>query len=154
MIEIKVKRLHPEARLPVYATEGAACFDLHSLPTGYSEYVRNGQPVTLRTGLAFEIPEGYVMLLYSRSGAGFRHGVRLANCTGVIDSDYRGEVVVRLVSDSSPSAPMVVQPGDRIAQAMVIPVPPASLKLVDELSTTVRGTAGFGSTGTAALGIA
>lgn len=138
-MKLKVKRLHPDARMPVYATEGAACFDLAAL---------NGGPVfhsaTFQTGLAFEVPADHVMLVFSRSGHGFKNNVRLANCVGVIDSDYRGEMQVKLTADQHP---LVVDPGDRIAQAMVLPVEQVQFELVDELSETVRGQNGFGSTG-------
>lgn len=139
---IKVKRLHPDAILPTYATDGSGCFDLYAIdrtPIG------TGFPA-LRTGLAFEIPEDHVMLVFSRSGHGFNHDVRLANAVGVIDADYRGEVKVKLTADSTVN-PLVVRPGDRIAQALVIPIAQMSFTEVDELSDTARGTGGFGSTG-------
>lgn len=105
------------------------------------------------TGLAFDIPEGHVMLVFSRSGHGFKYDVRLANCVGVIDSDYRGEVMVKLTKDytlsdeDDHSVPFSVRPGDRIAQAMIIPVERISFAEVDEISSTSRGTGGFGSSG-------
>lgn len=141
-IPLRVQRLHPDAILPTYATDGAACFDLHAL---HGDVVGDGLPVVFRTGLSFEIPPGYAMKVYSRSGHGFKHGVRLANCTGIIDSDYRGEVMVKLVSDNGGF--MHVNAGDRIAQAMLVPVPAVELVEVDELTTTQRGAGGFGSTG-------
>lgn len=140
-IEVKVKKLSKDAQLPVYATPGAACFDLHS--TVYGLVPRNSS-YTFGTGLAFEIPKNFVMLVFSRSGDGFKHGVRLSNCVGVIDSDYRGEVKVKLRSDEELKQ---VCKGDRIAQAMVIPAPLVMFQEVDELSDTDRGDGGFGSTG-------
>jgi len=86
------------------------------------------------------------MLVFSRSGHGFNHDVRLANCVGVIDADYRGEIRVKLTADSKAN-PLIVRPGDRIAQALVIPIAQMSFTEVDELSDTTRGTGGFGSTG-------
>ena len=86
-----------------------------------------------------------MLLIYSRSGHGFKNDIRLANCTGVIDSDYRGEVKVKLTSDGD--CDFAVNAGDRIAQAMLIPVPKVELMAVTELSDTERGTGGFGSTG-------
>lgn len=136
---LPVKRLHPEAKLPVYASAGAACFDLSALHGG--EVSPTGR---FRTGLAFEVPVGHVMLVFSRSGQGFNHDVRLANCVGVIDSDYRGEVQVKLAADG---APFNVMQGDRIAQAMVLPVQQMAFVEVDELGSTERGAGGFGSTG-------
>lgn len=138
---------------PPTSTDGAACFDITVLSADWSEYdTSEGKVIkgigmfTLRTGLAFEVPPGYVMLVYSRSGHGFKHDTRLANCVGVIDSDYRGELFVKLTRDY-PFGSLCIMPGDRIAQAMVIPVPAVQLVEVDELSDTARGTGGLGSTG-------
>jgi dUTP pyrophosphatase len=164
--QLKVKRLHPDAVLPKYATEGAACFDLaavgvHGLTMAETEFLhrrgywddgvaiiggrQHDNSYTFRTGLAFEVPPGWVMLIYSRSGHGFKNDVRLSNCVGVIDSDYRGEVSVKLRCDGA--ANMRIQGGDRIAQAMLVQVPQVQLVEVDELTDTARGAGGFGSTG-------
>ena len=140
---INVKKLREEAKLPTYGSAGAACFDLYCIAGGV---VRNGSPIAFGTGLAIEIPEGHVMMLYSRSGHGFTHSVRLANCTGIIDSDYRGELAVKLTCDSN-LASFTVEAGDRIAQAMIIPVSRCYFQQVEELASTVRGSGGFGSTG-------
>lgn len=150
-MNVKIKKLDPAATIPQYATEGAACFDLHSIgPVGSARF---NQPAVFRTGLQFEVPQGHVMLVFSRSGHGFKNGIRLANCVGVIDSDYRGEVMVKLTCDESgrdqehlDSAPIFF-PGDRIAQAMILPVQQVNLEEVSELSETKRGQGGFGSTG-------
>lgn len=144
-MKVKVRRVVPEAMLPCYATAGAACFDLQMLHDG--AIVSPDNPVTLRTGLAFEIPEGHVMLIFSRSGHGFKNDIRLANCVGVIDSDYRGEVMVKLTNDNTDGNAMLFEYGARIAQAMVIPVQQCSFELVETLSSTERGAGGFGSTG-------
>lgn len=145
-MKLKVKMLHPDAVMPKYATAGAACFDLHAL--GGTECVYPGLPKTFRTGLSFEIPENHVMLIFSRSGHGFKNSTRLSNCVGVIDSDYRGEVSVKLSCDSSINDSfLLVSQGDRIAQAMVIPFQKIEFEEVDELGSTERGTGGFGSTG-------
>src|SRR5690606_29317518 len=102
----------------------------------------------IRTGLSFEIPEGHVMLIFSRSGHGFKNNIRLANCVGVIDADYRGEVMVKLTHDRRfGDFDFPVEPGDRIAQVMVIPFPRVTFEEVEELSSTERGEGGFGSTG-------
>lgn len=144
MINLKVKRIHPEAILPQFATKGAACFDLHSVDVGCVDGI--GHPsLIFRTGLAFEVPEGHVMLVFSRSGHGFKNNVRLSNCVGVIDSDYRGEVKVSLTADEH--GHLHVERGDRIAQAMILPVLHIQMTEVEELSDTERGTGGFGSTG-------
>jgi len=149
-MQIKVKKLVPEAIIPQYASVGAACFDLHAcmVPEDTSYHMANpGTPAVIRTGLAFEIPEGHVMLIYSRSGHGFKTDIRLANCVGVIDSDYRGEVQVKLTNDNTDGQSVTFRHGDRIAQAMVVPVQQVAFWEVQELSSTDRGEGGFGSTG-------
>ncbi len=141
-MQVSIKRLDPDAEIPVYATLGAACFDLAAIEGGV---VSPGVATSFRTGLAFEIPDDHVMLVFSRSGHGFKNGIRLANGTGIIDSDYRGEVMVKLTGDAGGQT-LKVLPGDRIAQAMIVPVP--SVRFVEyELSPTERGAGGFGSTG-------
>lgn len=170
-MKIKIKKLHPDAIIPTYATPGAACFDLHACMVNNVcnktlehlskvELVSNHDfkiqelkylnldeaPKIFRTGLSFEIPTGYVMLVFSRSGAGFNHDVRLSNCTGVIDSDYRGEVKIKLVQDQS-TRTFSVKNGDRIAQAMIIPFNQVGFEVTEKLSETERGQGGFGSTG-------
>lgn len=150
-MKLKFKKIHPDAIKPKYATQGAACFDLHAvgpIDPFYDSQEVGEQPLTIDTGLAFEVPKNHVMLVFSRSGHGFKHDTRLANCVGVIDSDYRGELKVRLTRDGSwETKPLRVRPGDRIAQAMIVPIPEVELEEVDELSDTERGTGGFGSTG-------
>jgi dUTP pyrophosphatase len=147
-LQLKIKKLHPDAVIPKYATAGSACFDLHAIVENdvSADAVLPGHFYTFRTGLAFEVPNGYVLKVYSRSGHGFRYGTRLANCTGIIDSDYRGELMVRLKNDGY-SKPVVVHHGDRIAQAMLVPIPRVEMIEVGELSNTERGAGGFGSTG-------
>jgi dUTP pyrophosphatase len=153
MKTLKVKKLHPDAILPKYQTAGAACFDLHALEPGMSVYGRHcvvpGGTSVFGTGLAFEVPEGHVMLLYSRSGHGFKNDVRMANCVGVIDSDYRGELRVKLTCDRpfGESGGLIVANGDRIAQGMVLPVEQWAMEEVTELGDTARGEGGYGSTG-------
>lgn len=145
-MKLQFKKLHPDAIIPRYATKGAACFDLHAICVEGSVKIQHGVTVaTFRTGLAVEIPEGYAMMIYSRSGHGFKHGVRLSNCVGVIDADYRGELMVKLIQDENGS--FTVNRWDRIAQAMIVPAPQVQLIEADELSDTERGTGGFGSTG-------
>jgi dUTP pyrophosphatase len=141
-MKLKIKRLDERAIIPKFATDGAACFDLHAIEGGYIEPF--GSDV-FDTGLVFEVPPGHVMLVHSRSGHGFKSDVRLANATGVIDSDYRGAVMVKLRADSSKG--MDISAGDRIAQAMIVALPVVQIEEVDELSDTARGAGGFGSTG-------
>lgn len=149
-MKLKVQKLSPKAIIPQYASAGAACFDLHAIEVpedGIS--VEKNAPKVFRTGLAFEIPFGWVMLVSSRSGHGFKSDVRLANCEGQIDADYRGEVMVKLAADG---APFLVRDGDRIAQAKLVQCPQVAFEEVSELGVTERGTGGFGSTGVGALG--
>lgn len=153
-MEIKIKKLHPRAKMPAYATADAACFDLHAATVAECQcigsVVHEGYPITCETGLAFEIPQGNVMLIFGRSGHGFKDNVRLSNAVGVIDADFRGEVKVKLTCDIDPpdyKPGLFVKPGDRIAQALVLPVERVNFIFADELSDTERGTGGFGSTG-------
>ena len=141
MLNVKVKKLSEDAILPTYATGGSACFDLYTAEET-AAFTDSG---IFKTGLAFEIPEGYVMLVYSRSGHGFKNDIRLANCVGVIDSDYRGELLIKLTIDSN--LIHVIGKGERIAQAMIVPYQSVLFEEVDELGTTERGVGGFGSTG-------
>ena len=99
MLTVKVKKTHPDARLPRYATDGSGAFDLFA--TVLEDTTATSARAVFDTGLAFEIPEGHVMLVFSRSGHGFRHGIRLVNSVGVIDSDYRGSVKVALRRDKN-----------------------------------------------------
>jgi len=143
-MNIKVKPLSPLAKMPVYATPGSACFDIATVSDSVD--ITPGASAVLKTDLSFEIPPGHVMMVYSRSGHGFKSGVRLANGTGVIDSDYRGELMVKLHNDGN--RVFSVSRGDRIAQAMIVPVQQVEFEAVEELTDTDRGTGGFGSTGT------
>lgn len=149
--ELKVKRLHPDASLPVYATDGAACFDIHALITKEGvtlplhQDIWPGKSRVIHTGLAFEVPPGWALMVYSRSGHGFKYSVRLANGTGILDSDYRGELMIAVRNDGDQL--FSVASGDRIAQAMLIAAPKVAIVEVDELSDTARGAGGFGSTG-------
>ena len=148
-MNIKIKKLHPDAIVPTYGTDGAAAFDLYACVVGDDRdraYIAHGESVEVDTGLAFEVPDGYAMFIYSRSGHGFVDDVRLANCVGVIDSDYRGPVQVKLTADAG-SGGFGVCVGDRIAQAVILPVPRVEFEVVDTLAPTARGTGGFGSTG-------
>ncbi len=156
-MKVKVKKLYPDAQLPEYATDSAGCFDIRAytpdIELGGKTFptiteVRNGDTVVFDTGLSFEITKGHVMMVYSRSGHGFNNSVRLSNCVGVIDSDYRGELKVKLIGDfNNGDSPLYVRHGDRIAQGMIIPVKTIEFEEAKELTKTKRGTKGLGSTG-------
>jgi dUTP pyrophosphatase len=144
---LKVKKLHPDAIIPAYQTAGAACFDLHAIDDGRPHPV-DPHAAIYRTGLAFEVPAGWVMEIDSRSGQGFNEAIRLSNCSGQIDSDYRGEVGVSLRYDGDPELRSTkYRKGDRIAQAKLVPAPQFQIAEVSDLTATERGAGGFGSTG-------
>lgn len=146
-MRLEFKQLHPEALLPAYQTPGAAAIDLHAvIPDGVPfVHLFPESAATIRTGLAVQVPEGWVLKIYSRSGHGFKYGVRLSNCVAVIDPDYRGELLVSLRCDGEDR--LTVRHGERIAQAMLVPAPRLQPVFVDELPLTARGEAGIGSTG-------
>ena len=141
---LKVKRLHPEAKLPTYATDGSACMDLYANLLGDASVAGRGS-LRIPTGLAVEVPPGWALCIYSRSGHGFNLHLRLSNCVGIIDADYRGEVMVQLHNDSPTFRP--ISRHERIAQAMLVRAPRAQIVEVGELTPTARGEGGFGSTG-------
>lgn len=142
-MSLKVRRLTVTARLPVYATAGAACFDLFSDSRPFE--MHGGDRWIASTGLAFEIPPGWAMLIRPRSGLAFKNGIRAF--PGTIDSDYRGEVLVLLTREPDDETVVRINPGDRIAQAMLVPVYRCRFDEVAELSDTARGVGGLGSTG-------
>jgi dUTP pyrophosphatase len=147
-MELKIKKRDDSIITPTYGTAGAACFDIYSIE---DKIITAENSETFNTGLSFEIPDDFVMLVFSRSGHGFKQGIRLANCVGVIDADYRGELGIKLTNDNQrgvgPEKDFTVRRGDRIAQAMLIPVEQVSFLVVDEISDTVRGAGGLGSSG-------
>lgn len=139
---LKIKRVGPEVKLPFYATAGSCCFDICATSAGIVEPNRS---MVFHTGLVVEVPTGFSLKLYSRSGHGFKDDVSLANCVGVIDSDYRGELMVKLRNDKD--TPFAVNIGDRIVQGELQPVYRTDFQVVDDLTDTARGAGGFGSTG-------
>ena len=148
-MELKIKAVSPkigsDIPLPFYATPGSAAMDLHACMEAAVVIPAGGRKV-IPTGIAIALPSpDYVALVFARSGLGIKHGIAPANCVGVIDSDYRGEILVGL--QNSGDADYVIQPADRIAQLMVVPVVQAQVKMVDQLDETQRGAGGFGSTG-------
>jgi len=141
---IAVKKLDERAILPTYGSEFAAGADLYALTDGEISF-QPGETKFVRTGLAMEIPEGYAGLIYARSGLACKRGLAPANKVGVVDSDYRGEVMVALHNHSA--VEQKISSGERIAQLVVAPFLKASFAEAETLNETVRGEGGFGSTG-------
>lgn len=142
---LKVKKLDEKAILPRYGSEHAAAADLFCLTDDDEILIAPETTVFLHTGIAMEIPEGMVGLIYARSGLGTKQGLAPANKVGVIDSDYRGEIIVALHNHSGEDRR--IYNGDRIAQIIITPYIHADFEEVSELSPTARGEGGFGSTG-------
>lgn len=149
-MEVRIKKLHPDAVIPTYAKDGDAGMDLTAVTKSYD---RDGN-VVYGTGLAFEIPEGYVGLVFPRSSLS-RLDIALSNCVGVIDSGYRGEVTVKFkpaMLFNREQRPIILnnrtyEVGERVAQIIIIPYPQITFIEADELSETERGTGGYGSSG-------
>jgi len=145
MSVLQIKKLRESARIPYRATAGAAGMDLYACLDAPMT-IAPGQRVMVPTGIAIALESSaYCAFLYARSGLAAKHGIAPANCVGVIDSDYRGEVCAVLYNSSD--EPFIVADGERIAQLIVAPVDQPIIEVVDELSDTARGTGGFGSTG-------
>ena len=143
-MKIRVKKLDERAILPTYGTEYSAGADLYNL-ANEEVSVPPHATVLIHTGIAAEIPEGYCGLIFARSGLATKRGLAPANKVGVIDADYRGEIMVALHNHSENTA--TVEPGERVAQLAIVPFLKAEYEEADELSDTVRGVGGFGSTG-------
>ena len=144
-VVVKVKRLDERAVLPERKTDGAACFDIRTLDDIYLRTLNASDKATIvHTGLAFEIPEGYHMKVFLRSSVGLNTHLRLANQTGIIDSDYRGEL--RLLVENPAREPVDIKAGTRIAQVMIEKNIPTSFSEVKKLGETKRGKGGLGST--------
>lgn len=141
-MQLNIKDIHSNLPTPSRGSEEAAGFDL-SACGDYDLLVE--QPLAIRTGYVWEIPRGWCGLVCSRSGLAARHGVFVLNAPGVIDSDYRGEVMVIMFNTGR--RPFRIEHGDRIAQMLITPVPEIELVLTDVLGSTARGVGGLGSTG-------
>lgn len=142
--DVNIKKLNENAIIPTYGTEFAAGADLYACMEE-TITINPGETSFIKTGLAMEVPVGYAGLIYARSGLACKKGLAPANKVGVIDSDYRGEIMVALHNHSNEA--VVVESGERIAQLVITPYIVAAFNQVDELEDTVRGEGGFGSTG-------
>lgn len=143
--QVNIKKLDEKAIIPTYGSEFSAGADLYAC-LDEAVTIEPGEACLIHTGLAMEIPEGYAGLIYARSGLATKKGLAPSNKVGVVDADYRGEVMVSLFNHSKESR--VVEHGERIAQLVIAPFIAADWNVTDELSDTVRGEGGFGSTGT------
>lgn len=161
-MNLKIKKLNPNAIIPKYGSTDAAGMDLYALLDKDTERILPNETKLIHTGISVAIPEGYVGLIFARSGLATKHGLAPANKVGVIDADYRGEIMVALHNHQSEMKAKswdegdfnpaynaeAINNGDRIAQMVIVPYVHADLEEVDELDETVRGEGGFGSTGT------
>ena len=143
-MKVNFKKLTEDATSPAYATEFSAGADLYNLNEAVK--IPAHTTVLIHTGIAAEIPEGYCGLIFARSGLATKRGLAPANKVGVIDADYRGEIMVALHNHTDRDAE--IEPCERVAQLAIVPFLKAEFSEVEELSDTVRGAGGFGSTGT------
>lgn len=143
---MKIKLLNDLAKVPTRGSKDAAGFDLYAA-TNYNIEIRPNEVVKIDTGISVEIPKGYFGAIFARSGLATKQGLRPANAVGVIDADYRGNIIVALYNDST--EPQTVLAQSRIAQLVLIPYSTEEIEIVNELNDTLRGEGGFGSTGVA-----
>lgn len=148
-MKVRIKKLHSNAVIPTYANPGDAGMDLTAISCEWIDNSNSGKPSYLRckTGLAMEIPEGYVGLLFSRSSVTHKTSLILGNCVGVIDSTYRGEIEFRFKDIGFEGEYHHYTNGDRVGQIIILPYPQIEFEEIDELSDSDRGKGGFGSTG-------
>ena len=145
-VEVKIKKLNENAVIPTRGSEYAAGYDLYAcMDSNESILIKPHQTVKIHTGIAMKLPAGYFGAVFARSGVATKRGLRPANCVGVCDEDYIGEVIVALHNDSN--VEQMVVGGERIAQYVVIPYQTVAFTEADELEETERGAGGFGSTG-------
>ena len=143
-MNMMLKRLYNDSQIPTHANPYDAGWDLYA-HLDEDRKIFPGETAMIGTGIAVALPTGTFGGIFARSGLASKHGLRPANCVGVIDSEYRGEVIVALHNDSEDA--YVVKDGERIAQLIVLPYVPVDIVFVDDLDSTSRGSGGFGSTG-------
>ena len=143
-MDVKIKKLHPNAILPSYQTEQAAAMDVHAFLDA-PIVLQPLERAMIPTGLAFEIPDGYEMQVRARSGLSIKHGITMVNGVGTIDADYRGELNILVINLGQ--EPFEIEPDMRIAQLLVTKYEKVAWQLTEDLSETARGAGGFGSTG-------
>lgn len=144
-MQIKIKKLIEDAVVPTKGSDGAAGYDLYAITPKYIQIIDSKSTAKIRTGISLEIPSGYFGAIFARSSLATKNGIRPANCVGVIDSDYRGEIIVPLYNDSDKD--FIVKTGDRIAQLIIMQYQSIDFVETEILDDTERGNGGFGSTG-------
>ena len=144
MANIKIKKLNNLAKIPSRSSSEAAGYDLYAATDQILDIAPHST-IKVGTGLSFELPEGTFAAIYARSGIATKRGLRPANCVGICDSDYRGEYIVALHNDTDEM--QSIEPGERIAQMILLPYIEMKFNEVDELSNTERGEGGFGNSG-------
>lgn len=153
--KLLIKKLHNDTKVPTKGSTGAAGWDLyaysvdnafaHMGSTEISHVIKPGETVVVHTGISAQCPHGCFLAVYARSGLGIKHGIIPSNCVGVIDEDYRGEIMVALYNHSNKDFEFKL--GDRIAQMIIQEYKDYDLDIVDSLDETQRGSGGFGSSG-------
>lgn len=143
-MELKIQLLRDTASPPARATPGSVGYDLCAAVDEAVE-IAPGATGKVPLGIAMEIPQGYGGFIFARSGLGVKHGIVPANCVGVIDSDYRGELIAFLYNHAKET--YVIRPGERVAQLVILPAALPEVRVCDSLTDTQRGEGGFGSTG-------
>ncbi len=144
-LNIKIKKMHPNAKIPSYAYNGDGCVDLFAVDKPVRVLDRNGYRLRYRTGIAVEIPEGHVGLIFPRSSISTKTGLDMSNAVGVLDQNFRGEITA--VFNVLQPTGVIYEEGQAIGQLMVLPYPKLTFTEVTELSKTDRGEGGFGSSG-------
>ena len=143
---MQIKKLSTNAQLPTRASQHAAGYDFYA-NINEPVVIAPKQTILIPTGIAITIPEDSFLAIYARSGLAVKNGIRPANCTGIIDADYRGEIMVALHNDNDNDKDFIVEPNMRIAQGIFQKYQTFEFEVVDQLSETKRGSGGFGSTG-------
>ena len=145
MIEVKIKKINNKAITPTRSSTQAAGYDIYACLDKDKIAINPHKSIKINTGLALEIPDGYFGGIFARSGLATKENLRPSNCVGVIDSDYRGEILVSIFNDSTEKR--IISNNQRIAQLVIMPYLEVSFNEVDNLSDTIRSNKGFGSTG-------
>lgn len=145
MIEVKIKKINNKAITPTRSSTQAAGYDIYACLDKDQIEIEPQRSIKVNTGFALEIPDGYFGGIFARSGLATKENLRPSNCVGVIDSDYRGEILVSLFNDSTEKR--IISNNQRIAQLVILPYLDVSFNEVDNLSETIRSNKGFGSTG-------